>query len=147
MNNTLAAPQSPEQNDNVQPKPQKELYAAYGEGDEGRAEQEYAISQVQRINDGWEVREQNSLVFNGISYTRSYLYNQQKAINYAPPRDPKDDREVSLGIVHEKIVAYIAVCLKYAFRRRIKCYDDDGKLIDGMGELYDLAIEYSQRAE
>ena len=54
------------------------------------------------------LREQNSVVNNGMKYTQAYLYNQQKAINYVPPRDPKDDREVSLGTVHEKVVSFIA---------------------------------------
>jgi hypothetical protein len=43
-----------------------------------------------------------------MKYTQAYLYNQQKAVNYVPPRDPKDDREVSLGTVHEKVVSFIA---------------------------------------
>lgn len=138
-----------EENANVNPSQEvvKARADAYGDDDNGRAEAEYSLGQIQKINDALEIRERNSLVSNGISYTRAYLYNQQKAINYAPPRNPKDDREVSVGIVHEKIVAFIAIFIKYAFRRRIKAFDKDGKLIDGLGDVYDLAIEFSHRAE
>jgi hypothetical protein len=141
---------NPEQNANVQPDSQKVAAArvkTYGDGEEGEAEAKHSLAQIQHINDALAKREQWTLVFNGMSYSRSYVYNQQKAINYAPPRDPKDDREVSLGIVHEKIIGFVAIFLKYMFRRRIKCYDEDGKLVEGMGDVYDLAIEFSQRAE
>lgn len=120
---------------------------AYGEGDEGVAEQSAALAYITRINDALNVRERNTLIFNGIAYSRAYLYNQQKAINYAPPRNPKDDREISMGTVHEKIIAFCAIFLKYNFRRRIKVYGKDGKVIDNLGEVYDLAIEFSHRME
>lgn len=112
-------------------------------------EDEVAASQnwIQRINDALNVREKNTLISNGINYSRAYLYNQSKAINYAPPRNPKDDREVSIGLIHEKIIAFVAIFIKYAFRRHIKVYDDKGKLIEGLGDFYNLAIEYSLRAE
>lgn len=120
---------------------------AYGTGDEGAAETLSAQGYITRINDALNVRERNTLISNGIQYSRAYLYNQQKAINYAPPRNPKDDREVSVGMVHEKIIAFVAVFLKYNFRRRIKVYGKDGKAIDNLGEVYDLAIEFSHRME
>lgn len=138
------------ENANVTPAKPEDVTAqgeVYGDDENGRAEAAYSLTIIQRINDALEVRERNNLVANGISYTRAYLYNQQKAINYAPPRNPKDDREVSIGIVHEKIVAFISLFIRYAFRRRIRAFDKDGKLIDGLGDLYDLAIEYSLRAE
>lgn len=121
--------------------------AAYGEGEEGVAERKANQSYITRINDALNVREKNTLISNGIAYSRAYLYNQQKAINYAPPRNVKDDREVSVGIVHEKIVAFCAVFLKYKFRRRIKVYDKDGRVIENLGDVYNLAIEFSHRME
>ena len=123
------------------------LEDAYGSGTEGEAERKYAQSLIQQINDDLELREKASLVTNGISYSQSYAYNQRKAINYAPPRSAKDDRQVSMGIVHEKIVSFAAIFLKYVFKRRIKCYDAQGNLVRGMGEIYDLAIEFSHRLE
>lgn len=123
------------------------LQDAYGDGDAGRVEAEYAKRLVSRINDHLKKREEPSAVHNGLAYSKAYLYNQRKAINYAPPKDPKDDREVSMGLVHEKIVSFAAVFLKYVFKRRIKAYGDDGKLIPGLGDFYDLAIEFSLRLE
>lgn len=120
------------------------IQSAYGKDEE---EYKYAQSLIQQINDDLELREKQSLVFNGISYSQAYEYNQKKAINYSPPRNKNDDREVSMGIIHEKIVSFAAIFLKYVFKRRIKCYDNDGKLVKGMGEIYDLAIEFSQRIE
>ena len=140
--------QATEENKNVTPEPPRDLFAAYGTDEKEREqEKQYALRQIQRINDALELREKNSLVFNGIPYSKAYLYNQQKAINYAPPRNPKDDREVSMGLVHEKIISFAALFIKYRFKRRIKCYDQDGKLIEGMGDFYDLAIEFSHRME
>ena len=110
-------------------------------------EYKYAQALIQQINEDLELREKPSLVFNGISYSQGYEYNQKKAINYAPPRNVKDDREVSLGIIHEKIVSFMAIFLKYQFKRRIKCYDEHGRLIKGLGEIYDLAIEFSHKLE
>lgn len=48
---------------------------------------EYAQALIQQVNKDLELREQNSIVFNGIPYSRAYDYNQRKAINYAPPRN------------------------------------------------------------
>lgn len=110
-------------------------------------EYKYAQNLVSTINDDLELREKQSIVFNGIPYSKAYEYNQRKAINYSPPRNPKDDREVSMGLVHEKIIAFAAIFLKYVFKRRIKCYDDKGVLIRGMGDIYDLAIEFSHKLE
>ena len=91
------------ENENVRPTSRSGLF----DGDD-EDEKQYALDQVQRINAALVLREQNSVVNNGMKYTQAYLYNQQKAINYVPPRDPKDDREVSLGTVHEKVVSFIA---------------------------------------
>lgn len=110
-------------------------------------EYKYAQALIQQINEDLELREKPSLVFNGISYSQGYEYNQKKAINYAPPRNVKDDREISLGIIHEKIVSFMAIFLKYVFKRRIKCYNEKGQLIKGLGEIYDLAIEFSHKLE
>lgn len=109
--------------------------------------QSYAQSLIQQINKDLEKREQVSLVTNGISYSKAYEYNQKKAINYAPPRNPKDDREVSFGIVHEKIISFSAVFLKYVWKRQVKCYNEKGELIKNLGEVYDLAIEHSYQLE
>lgn len=110
-------------------------------------EANYAQALIQQINDDLELREKGTLVSNGISYSNAYEYNQKKAINYAPPRNATDDREVSLGIVHEKILSFAAIFLKYVFKRRVKCYDEDGRLVKGMGEIYELAIEFSYKLE
>lgn len=119
------------------------LEGLYGDADTGK----YAQDLIQQINKDLEKREQASLVTNGISYSKAYEYNQKKAINYAPPRNPKDDREVSFGIVHEKIIGFSALFLKYVFKRQIKAYDENGSLIQNLGEVYDLAIEYSYQLE
>ena len=120
------------------------IQSAYGKDEE---EYKYAQNLIQQINDDLELREKQYLVFNGISYSQAYEYNHKKAINYSPPRNKNDDREVSMGIIHEKIVSFAAIFLKYVFKRRIKCYDNNGKLVKGMGEIYDLAIEFSHRLE
>ena len=140
--------QSPDENKNVTPEDTiEDSSLAYGEGTEREEELKYSLAMIQKINDGLELRERNSIVFNGVSYSRAYVYNQRKAINYAPPRNPRDDREVSMGIIHEKIISFVAIFLKYMFRRKIKCYGKDGALIPGLGEVYDLSIEFSQRME
>lgn len=108
---------------------------------------QYAQKIIQQVNQDLEIREQNSYVFNGIPYSRAYEYNQRKAINYAPPRNPKDDREVSFGIPHEKIIGFCAMFLKYVWKRQVKCYDEKGNLIQGLGTIYDLAIEFSYQLE
>lgn len=114
-------------------------------GDE--ATYKYAQDIIQQVNRDLELRETNSLVFNGIPYSRAYEYNQRKAINYAPPRNPKDDREVSFGIPHEKIIGFCALFLKYVWKRQVKCYDENGKQIERLGDIYDLAIEFSYQLE
>lgn len=126
---------------------QKKLLETYGDGEAGKIEATYALEGIQRINAALQLREQNSIVFNGIAYSKAYVYNMQKAVNYAPPRNPKDDREVSYGLVHEKIIAFAAIFLKYRFRRQVKCYDKDGKLVPGLGDVYSLSIEFSKRME
>lgn len=123
------------------------LSDVYGAGEEGKAEWEYAQKLIQQVNEDLELREKSSMISNGVSYTQGYAYNQRKAINYAPPRQPKDDRQVSMGLVHEKIISFIAIFLKYVFKRRIKCYDNNGNLIKGMGAIYDLGIEFSYKLE
>lgn len=106
----------------------------------------FAHEWIEQINRDLELREQESYVFNGITYSDAYDYNQKKAINYAPPKSTTDDRQVSLGIVHEKIVSFVAIFLKYVFKYHIKCYKD-GKLVRGMGDIYELAIEFSRKQE
>jgi len=107
---------------------------------------EFAMRYVNQIGDDLQTREQSSPVFNGIPYSDAYEYNQKRALNYAPPKSKTDDREVSIGIVHEKIVSFVAIFLKYVFKYHIKCYKD-GKLVPGMGDVYELAIEFSRKTE
>lgn len=126
----------------------EKLTSIYGTGEEGEAEYNYAQSLISQINQDLELREKSSIISNGISYSQAYEYNQKKAINYSPPKSLKDDRQVSSGLVHEKIISFCAIFLKYVFKRRIKCYDaDSGKMVPGMGEVYDLAIEFSHKVE
>lgn len=114
---------------------------------ENETEAEYAINGIQQINKDLEKREQASIVTNGISYSKAYEYNIKKSVNYSAPRNAEDDREISMGVVHEKVVAFVALFLKYAFKRRIKCYSNDMQLIDGLGTFYDLSIEFSLKQE
>lgn len=118
------------------------LKKTYGSEKEGK----YAQALIHQINEDLELREKSTLVSNGIPYSQAYEYNQKKAINYAPAKS-QDDRQVSVGLVHEKILSFCAIFLKYVFKRRIKCYDDKGNLIKGMGKIYDLAIEFSHEME
>ena len=115
----------------------------------GKDEKEYKYAQetIQTINDDLELREKNTLLFNGLNYSDAYLYNQRKAINYYPPRNQDDDREVSMGLVHEKIISFMAIFLRYVFKRTTKCHNNKGQLIRGMGKIYDLAIDYSHKLE
>lgn len=115
----------------------------YPDEDEGK----WAISIIEQINEDLVRREEASLVFNGIPYSQAYEYNMKKAINYSPPKNPEDDREISLGLVHEKIISFASIFLKYVFKRRIKCYDSEGNLVERMGDVYDLAIEFSYKME
>lgn len=110
-------------------------------------EAKFAIAQIQQINKDLEAREKHTFVFNGLPYSQSYQYNQRKAINYVTPREPGKEREVSMGLVHEKIIGFAAFFLKYVYKRRVKCYDENGVIIKGMGDIYDLGIEHSYRLE
>ena len=124
------------------------MHAKVNEAYNGDVEEaKFAISVIQQINKDLELREKNTLVFNGLSYSQSYLYNQRKAINYSPPRQAGKEREVSMGLVHEKIISFAAFFLKYIYKRRVKCYDESGKIVRGMGEIYNLGIEHSYRLE
>lgn len=107
---------------------------------------EFAISTVLQINNDLEAREQESLVFNGLKYSQAYEYNQRKGINYAPPRKKVDDREVSVGLVHEKIVSFVAIFLKYVYKNHITVYQD-GEMIPRMGDVYELGIEFSNKLD
>ncbi len=123
------------------------LEKVYGEGEAGKVEYEYAQKLIQQIDEDLTLREKSTMISNGIAYSQAYAYNQRKGINYSPPRNPGDDRQVSMGLVHEKIVSFVAIFLKYVFKRRIKCYDNEGNLVKGMGQIYDLAIEFSYNLE
>ena len=118
----------------------------YGKGDRGVEALKFAQNEIAAINKALELREQKSIVFNGVSYSLGYEYNQKKGINYAPPKGA-DDSEISLGLVHEKILSFVAIFLKYVFKKGIKCYSQNGKLIEGLGVVYELAIDFSQRLE
>lgn len=131
-----------ETNDEVKKEPNKRLDIY-----EDEAEGKFALEVIETINSDLNNREQSSIVFNGIPYSQAYEYNMRKSINYSPPKDPTDDREVSLGLVHEKIISLASIFLRYVFKRRIKCYDDEGNVVEGMGDIYDLAIEFSYRME
>lgn len=125
------------------------IKSAYQKADGTIDEEEWKFAQegIQTINADLELRETPNDVMNGIPYSEAYLYNRRKAINYSPPRNPDDDREVSLGIVHEKIVSFCAVFLKYVWKRRVKSYTKKGRLIKGLGDVFDLAVEHSYRLE
>lgn len=114
-----------------------------GDADEARA----ATDMMARASKALELREQSSVVFNGIPYSQSYSYNQKKGVGYAPPKNANEDREVTMGLPHEKVVAFCAIFLKYVMKRRVKCYDEEGRIIQKMGTIYDLGIEHSYRLE
>lgn len=120
---------------------------AYSDAEDPEMEGKFAQAVVEQINKGLEARERQSYVFNNLTFSDNYVYNQRKAINYSPPRNPDDDREVSMGLIHEKIIGFAAFFLREVYKRRVKCYDDGGNLVRGMGEIYDLAIEHSYRLE
>jgi hypothetical protein len=109
-------------------------------------EANFTFDTIQTINKDLSIREQATVPFNGLSYSDAYVYNQKKAINYAPPKS-SDDSEASLGLVHEKIISFCAFFIKYAMKRHVRCYDENGNLVKGMGDIYDLAIEHSYRLE
>lgn len=143
----------PEENANVHPQDndagarKEALEGAYGNDQEGTDEAQAAQRWIERLNRALEMRERWTLISNGLQYSRAYLYNQQKAINYAPPRDVTDDRNVSMGIVHTKIIRYISLFIKFFYRTRIKCYDETGAEIDGLGDIYNLGIQFTRREE
>lgn len=114
-----------------------------GDVDEAKAAQEMVL----QINADLEAREAHTIVFNGMSYTDAYVYNQVKAINYAPPKKDGMAREISYGLVHEKIIGFCSFFLKNIYKRRVKVFDQHGNIVDGMGDIYDLAIEHSYRLE
>lgn len=107
----------------------------------------FAIDLIETINHDLEAREKESAVFNNIPYSTAYQYNLKKAINHAPVRKEGEERELSMGLPHEKIVGFISFFLKYAFRRRFECQGEDGKVMEGLGEIYDLMVEHSYKLE
>lgn len=110
-------------------------------------EAKHAQAVIMQVNSDLEAREAHTLVFNGMSYTDAYVYNQIKAINYAPPKQDGQSREISYGLVHEKIIGFCSFFLKNIYKRRVKVYDEKGNIVDGMGDIYDLSIEHSYRLE
>jgi len=118
----------------------------YGKGKKAEEIEKYAREQISRINDALTLREQESPVFNGMTYSQHYEYNRRKALNYAPPKG-KDDTQLSLGLPHEKIISFVSIFLKYAFKLEAKVYDNNGNEIDGLGDIYKLAIEHSRKLE
>jgi hypothetical protein len=123
--------------------PSPEALTAY---EDDAAQVKYAQKQIDKINKALDAREQFTVVFNGIPYSQAYEYNMKKGINYAP-KAGKEDREVSFGIPHEKILSFCSIFLKYVFTLRVRCYSKDMLPIKGMGEVYRLAIEYSRLVE
>jgi len=124
-----------------------ETSQAFIDAYKSEAEGRYALDLIQQISDDFDLREKQSLVFNGLSYSQAYEYNQKKGINYSPAKNTNDDRQISMGMVHEKIIAFAAIFLKYVFKRTFECYDEKGKLIRGMGKIYDLSVEFSHQLE
>lgn len=110
-------------------------------------EKKQAIAMVKQISDDLDAREKHTVVFNGMPYSRAYVYNQRRAINYAAPHIKGQDREVSYGLVHEKIVGFCSFFLKNIYKRRVKCFDEYGTIVAGMGDIYDLGIEHSYKLE
>ncbi len=118
----------------------------YGNGERAEATLKFAQNEIDTINKALRAREEKSVVFNGMSYSDAYVYNMKKAINFAPPKSNKDS-QISLGIIHEKLVSFVAIFLKYIFKPDIKCYDNNGNLVQGLGDIYKWAIEFSQKLE
>lgn len=110
-------------------------------------ESTHANTVIQQINTDLEAREAHTVVFNGMSYSQAYVYNQLKAINYAPPQPENKAKDISYGMIHEKIIGFCSFFLKNLYKRRVTCYDQSGNVIEGMGDIYDLAIEHSYRQE
>ena len=106
----------------------------------------FVLNTIQTINDDLDRREQRTIVTNGVEYSKAYEYNQIKGVNYAPPRGKKDDRQVSMGLVHEKIVSFVSLFLKDVFKHNIKAYLK-GELLQRMGEVYELGIDFSRKLE
>lgn len=118
----------------------------YGTGKVAESTLKFAQKEIKYINEAYDRREEKSVVFNGLSYSKAYVYNMKKAVNYAPPKSNKDS-QISLGIVHEKLVSFVAIFLKYIFKPYIKCYDKDGNLIKDLGDVYKWAVQFSQDME
>lgn len=129
--------------DQLKKEPNEEASKVY---DEDADQTKYAQDTIDHINKALDTREQFTVVFNGLPYSTAYEYNIKKGINYAP-KAGKEDREISYGIPHEKILAFCSIFLKYVFTLRIRSYSKDMQPIKGLGEAYRLAIEYSRKLE
>lgn len=120
----------------------EEVYSTlYKEG-----EQEEVNTLLDMFDKAYEQREQPSIIFNDIPYSRSYAYNQRKAINWTPPAKKKGDKMVNSGMIHEKIIGFSAIFLKYVWKKHITCYKD-GQVVPQLGDFYELAIDFSYKME
>ena len=80
-------------------------------------------------------------------HTRRHAYTTNASNQLFFSERAGQGKEVSMGLVHEKIIGFAAFFLKYVYKRRVKCYDENGTIIKGMGDIYDLGIEHSYRLE
>lgn len=97
--------------------------------------------------DAYLERESPNPIFNNLSYSESYDQNLKRAINLSEKRKKGEEREISMGLIPEKIFGFVSIMLGYVMKRDFTIYQNDGTKIKGLGEFYNLAVEHTQRLE
>lgn len=107
-------------------------------------EMEHAKKVLMRIANDLLAREQPTPVFNNMTYTTNYEYNQLRAQAYSPAKNTKNknDKNISVGLEHEKVVSFVSILLSKDFKRDITVLEDGHKIKD-MGDFLNHGIEHS----
>ena len=109
--------------------------------------QTWQKEKIESIKEALEEREKPNPIFNDIPYSENYISNLKRAINYSPNKKVGEDREISMGLIPEKIFGYISIVMAYFMKRQFDIYKKDGGKIKGFGEFFELSVEYTQRLE
>lgn len=113
----------------------KELYDVQKRGAEAPvyspAEEMYRNKLLNELQTAYQVREQNHMEFNDMTYSQIYLKNRQQDMAYNPPKRNRADSRIVSGTIHEKDNTILSLITSMNFQPRVTVKDkNDVELVD-----------------
>jgi len=110
-------------------------------------EEKYRNRILTRLNNSYDLREQNHMEFNDRTYSDYYLTNHQQDMAYNPPKVNPGDSRLVTGTTHEKVNTVQQLIMDMNFMPRVRAYDKDDATKQDLASFMTSKVKNSLKKE